>query len=133
MDTRSKIISLEQAGQLAAPLRAEGRRLIVAAGCFDVLQAAHARFLGSLRADGASLLVVVYDDPSLCRLLGQTQPLLAEQARAQMVAALGAVDYVLIWGQPDLDPLLELLQPDQVERNTPGERNIIGEVIERHR
>jgi bifunctional ADP-heptose synthase (sugar kinase/adenylyltransferase) len=57
---------------------------------------------------------------------------LGEQARAQMVAALAAVDYVVIWRRPELDSLFEALQPDRVERSVPGERNIIEEVRRRY-
>ncbi len=131
MDTRAKIISLEQAVERAARWRAEGRPLVVAACCFDVLQASHARFLGQLRADGSALLVAVYDDAVLCRLRRQARPVLPEQARAQLVAALAVVDHVLIWPQPSLDGLLECLHPDRVE-HVSDERNIIGEVLDRH-
>src|SRR6185503_2774450 len=88
MDTRNKIISPETA------LRLDRQRLVVAAGAFDVLQAAHARFLETIRPAHGKLLVAVWSDASL------SQPILPEQARAQLVAALRSVDYVVIagWG-----------------------------------
>ncbi|HYM11684.1 MAG TPA: hypothetical protein VEU62_13195 [Bryobacterales bacterium] len=127
MDTRSKIVSLEQAAAAAA-----GRPLIVAAGCFDVLEAGHARFLQRIHSDGAALLVAVYGDAVLCRLRGQARPILAERARAQLVAALAAVDYVLVWPEPSLDALAARLGPRRVE-HIPEERNIIEVVRERSR
>ncbi len=131
MDTRSKIISLEQVIRAAGELRAAGRRLAVGVGGFDVLQAAHARFFSELRDADDTVLAAVYDDESLCRITGQKRPVLAQQARAQMVAALAAVDYVVICSSADLDLLASRLRPDRLE-HAAGERNIIEEVRERH-
>ena len=127
MDTRTKILRLDQALEAAAQLRREGRRLHLAAGAFDVLQAAHAEFLSGLRFDGDALLVAVYDDASL------SQPVLSEQARAQLVAALRAVDYVLVWPESRLGELRDQLQVDRVEQLPLPGRNIIGEVLDRHK
>lgn len=127
MDTRTKILSLEQALEAAAKLRREGRALRLAAGGFDVLQAAHAQFLAGLRRDGDALLVAVYDDASLDR------PVLPEQARAQLAAALRDVDYVLVWPQARLGELRERLQAVRVELVPDPARNIIEEVLERHK
>lgn len=136
MDTREKIISLDQAAEIASRLPAAGRPLIVAAGCFDVLQAGHARFLRGVHSDGSSrghiLLVAVYDDAVLCRLRGQARPILDQRARAQLVAALAAVDYVVIWNDASLDALATRLRPDRVE-HVPDERNIIEEIRIRSR
>jgi bifunctional ADP-heptose synthase (sugar kinase/adenylyltransferase) len=126
MDTRTKILSLEPALEAAAQLRRDGRVLRLAAGAFDVLQAAHAQFLSCLRDGGDALLVAVYDDTSLVR------PVLSEQARAQLVAALRAVDYVLIWPQARLEELREHLQAERIETVPDAGRNIIEEVLERH-
>lgn len=116
MDTRNKIISVEAAWALGK----DGRRLVVAAGTFDVLQASHARFLETIHPPEGALLVVVWDDASLER------PLLPERARAQLVAALRAVDYVVIDRHGgELEKLVEQVVPE--------DRNIIGVVLERHR
>jgi len=131
MDTRAKILSVAAAAEQAARVRAEGRHVVLAAGCFDVLQASHARSLRCLRLDGAALFVAVYDDAAACVITGQTRPLLSEQSRAQLVAALGAVDYVLIWPSISVDALLEHLRPDRLEHIS-GERNIIEEIVSRH-
>jgi D-glycero-beta-D-manno-heptose 1-phosphate adenylyltransferase len=127
MDTRTKILRLDQAVEAAAQLRREGRKLRLAAGGFDVLQAAHAEFLSGLRADGDALLVAVFDDASLGR------PVLAEQARAQLVAALRAVDYVVVWPESRLGELREQLQVARIETVPLAGRNIIGEVLDRHK
>jgi bifunctional ADP-heptose synthase (sugar kinase/adenylyltransferase) len=127
MDTRTKILRLEQALAAAAQLRREGRALRLAAGGFDVLQAAHAEFLSGLRSDGDALLVAVFDDASLSR------PVLPEQARAQLVASLRAVDYVLVWPESRLGELRDELQVARIESVPLAGRNIIGEVLDRHK
>ena len=113
MDTRSKIIDLAAARKL----RNGGGRLAVAGGAFDVLQTGHARRLAGMRPEGGELLVAVWADAGLER------PILPEQARAQLVAALAAVDYVVICRRGDL----------AVDQEIPDDRNIIGVVLERHR
>jgi bifunctional ADP-heptose synthase (sugar kinase/adenylyltransferase) len=136
MDTRAKIIDLQQAVELAARLQAAGRPLIVAAGCFDVLQAGHAGFLQRLGSDGhpdsAALLVAVYSDAALCALRGQARPILPERARAQLVAALGTVDYVVLWPEAALGALAARLGVARIEQ-VPEERNIIEEILDRSR
>jgi len=123
MDTRTKIIDLAT----ALGLRQDRRRLAVAAGAFDVLQAGHGRFLEGLRAEARTLLVVVWSDASLER------PVLTEGSRAQLVAALAAVDHVVVAGRDDWKTLVERLRPERVEQDVPEERNIIEDVLERHR
>lgn len=92
-----------------------------------MLQASPARALGSLRAEGRALLVVVWSDARLERAI------LPEQARAQLVAALGAVDYVVIGGWSELDRIVEVLRPERVEPEVAPERDIVREVWNRRR
>lgn len=128
MDTRTKIIDPDRAAQIAGELRQAGRRLIVAGGAFDVIQAAHAQFLGGLRINGAIVVAAVYDDAST----DGSRPVLAAAARAQLVAALAAVDYVFICPEAELATLAARLGAERVER-VPAGRNIIGEILERHK
>jgi len=131
MDSRSKILNLEQAEQMAQHLRAAGRRLVLTAGTFEVLHADHARFLNSLRGDSAALLAAVYGDAACCLKLGRPQPALDEQSRAQMVAALACVDFVLIWPEPELEALQQRLRPDRVEPLGSAEPDLAGAVLKR--
>jgi bifunctional ADP-heptose synthase (sugar kinase/adenylyltransferase) len=132
MDTRAKIINLEQARDLAAAARARGAKVVLVDGCFDVLQAAHAHFIAGLRSDGAVVLVAVYDDASLCRRTEQSRPILGERARAALVAGLGVVDHVVLWRSPEIESLAAEIHPDRAE-HAPDARNIIGEILERHK
>ena len=92
MDTRTKIVSADAALGLASRLRDEDRKLVVVTGAFDVLLASHALHLRKVRADtGAAVLMVV--------LTPVPAPLLPQRARAELVAALHMVDYVVTAGE----------------------------------
>jgi rfaE bifunctional protein nucleotidyltransferase chain/domain len=92
--------------------RAAGRSVAFANGCFDILHVGHVRYLAS-SADEADLLVVaINDDASVQQLKGAGRPVLAAEDRAELVAALRSVDYVVIFPEPTVGPLLELLKPD---------------------
>lgn len=132
MDTRTKILSFQGVTSGAVQICTGIRRLVVAAGGFDVLQAAHARFLAGLRDSDSVLLVAVWNDLTLSRLSGRPTPVLGQDARALMVAALAAVDYVVVCSEAELESLAAGLSPARLERSIPGERNIIEEVRARH-
>src|ERR1022692_3294283 len=95
----SKIVTLDRAAQAAVEARAAGRRVVLANGCFDLLHVGHLRYLDAAKAIGDVLIVGVNGDESVRRLKGVGRPLLAEQERARLVAALGATDYVVIFAE----------------------------------
>jgi bifunctional ADP-heptose synthase (sugar kinase/adenylyltransferase) len=105
MDTRRKILSGEAAIQIARQARVESRKLTVVTGYFDVLQAAQIRHLTEVRKGaGDGILIIV--------LLPRTESLLPLQARAELLAGLNMIDYVVIGGEEDA--LLERLAADEV-------------------
>jgi glycerol-3-phosphate cytidylyltransferase-like family protein len=106
MDTRDKIIPGDAAVEVACGLKRQGRKLVVVAGHFDVLLAAHARDLGSVRTGTRPDALMVVLLPVAAGLLGQ-------RARAEMVAALSMVDYVVTAGE-SVEELLSRLPADQV-------------------
>jgi len=130
MDTRSKIVTLDQAAGAAARARAAGRRVVVVSGAFDVVQAAHARLLTRAGDGGGAVVAAVYDDDALGALLGRKRPVLGAAARARLVAGLGAVECVVVCGQSELGALYCRLEPDsiQIADGCPGERDLIAEV-----
>ena len=97
--------------QLAA-LRREGRSIGLANGCFDVLHVGHVRYLEAAAAEADVLVVAINDDESVRRLKGTGRPILSAADRAELVAALRAVDYVTIFPEPTVTPLLEAIRPD---------------------
>jgi rfaE bifunctional protein nucleotidyltransferase chain/domain len=92
--------------------RAQGLTHAFANGCFDVLHVGHVRYLEAAAREADRLIVAVNDDRSVRALKGAKRPVLAEADRAELVAALRAVDYVVIFPEPTVTPLLELLTPD---------------------
>lgn len=99
---------------LAARVRADraaGRTHAFANGCFDLLHVGHVRYLQAAAAEADHLIVAINDDESVRALKGPARPILPSADRAELVAALRGVDYVVIFEEPTVTPLLELLQP----------------------
>jgi rfaE bifunctional protein nucleotidyltransferase chain/domain len=111
MDTREKIVSREGLSDILSEHRRAGRTIVFANGVFDLLHAGHVRYLQAARAEGDILVVGVNSDASTKRLKGDGRPILTERARASLVAALVAVNYVVIFDDPNVRPLLRELQP----------------------
>ena len=92
--------------------KAAGRTVGFANGVFDLLHAGHVRYLEGAKALVDRLIVAVNSDVSVRALKGEGRPILPEAARAELVSALRAVDYVVIFSEPTVGRLLELLKPD---------------------
>ena len=92
--------------------RAEGRTFAFANGCFDLLHVGHVRYLQGAAAEADRLIVAINDDESTRTLKGKGRPILAAEHRAELVAALRCVDYVVIFPEATVGPLLEALRPD---------------------
>lgn len=87
-------------------------------GCFDMLHAGHIRYLDSARREGDVLVVGVNADASASNLKGPGRPVLDENARVLLVAALRCVDYVVLFAEPNVEALLEELRPDVHAKGT---------------
>lgn len=111
MDTREKILSREGLHEVLEEHRRAGRKIVFANGIFDLLHAGHVRYLQAARAEGDVLVVGVNSDSSAKKLKGEGRPILTERARAALVVALEAVDYVVIFDELDVKPLLREFQP----------------------
>jgi rfaE bifunctional protein nucleotidyltransferase chain/domain len=92
--------------------RAAGRTVAFANGCFDLLHVGHVRYLQAAAREADRLVVAINDDRSVAELKGPNRPLLSETDRAELVAALRGVDYVVIFSEPTVTPLLLALKPD---------------------
>ena len=101
----------ELRGKLAAE-RAAGKRIVLANGCFDLLHVGHVRYLQGAAREGDVLVVGVNGDETVRELKGAGRPILDEQGRAELVAALEAVDCVVVFHEPTVGGLLEALRPD---------------------
>ena len=92
--------------------RAAGRTIAFANGCFDLLHVGHVRYLQAAAREADRLVVAINDDQSVSALKGPHRPILNERDRAELVAALRGVDYVVIFSEPTVAPLLLELKPD---------------------
>lgn len=107
----NKIKTLEEAKEECELLRASGKRIVFTNGCFDILHPGHARYLYSARQWGDHLIVAVNSDRSVKALKGPKRPIMSQQARAEIVAALGCVDTVLIFDEDDPLKVIQRLLP----------------------
>jgi len=115
---QEKIVSREKLVSLLATAKQRGQRIVLANGVFDTLHVGHARYLAGAKAEGDLLIVAVNSDASVRQLKGPGRPILDEQARALLVAALRDVDYVVIFPEPNVEKLLEELCPDVHAKGT---------------
>ena len=108
----SKVATREEVAARVAEARAAGRTVAFANGCFDVLHVGHVRYLEGARAEADVLVVGVNGDDSVRRLKGPDRPVMPEDDRALLVAALRSVDHVVVFPEDDVRTLLETLRPD---------------------
>jgi rfaE bifunctional protein nucleotidyltransferase chain/domain len=114
----AKLISRAEASRIVEQLRAQGKRIVFANGCFDILHVGHVRYLAGARAEGDVLIVGVNADSGVKDLKGPGRPVLDERARALLVAALRVVDYVIIFPEANVETLLAELRPDVHAKGT---------------
>jgi D-glycero-beta-D-manno-heptose 1-phosphate adenylyltransferase len=106
------VVTESQLVEAVARDRAAGRTIALANGCFDLLHVGHVRYLQAAAAEADRLVVAVNSDASVCGLKGPGRPILNEADRAELVAGVCGVDYVVLFGDPDVARLLLLLKPD---------------------
>ena len=106
-----KVVTRAQLVDRVAADRRAGLSIAFANGCFDLLHAGHVRYLQAAAAEADRLVVAVNDDV-MAGMKGPGRPILAAADRAELVAALRGVDYVVIFPEPTVTPLLQLLRPD---------------------
>jgi D-glycero-beta-D-manno-heptose 1-phosphate adenylyltransferase len=111
-------LSPEAAAGLAARLRAEGKRIVLANGCFDLLHVGHVRYLAAARALGDVLFVGINGDAAVTRLKGPGRPLMPAGERVELLAALRPVDHVIVFEEDTADRLVALLRPDVHAKGT---------------
>ncbi|HUY12797.1 MAG TPA: D-glycero-beta-D-manno-heptose 1-phosphate adenylyltransferase [Terriglobia bacterium] len=126
--TVRKILENDQAAQTLRQLKKRnGKRIVFTNGCFDLIHPGHAQFLAEARRLGDCLLVAVNSDRSVRAMKGPQRPLLPQAERAEILAALRAVDYVTIFDEPTPRELIARILPNILVKGSDwGETQIVG-------
>lgn len=106
------IVAVEELSWLGEQLRRQRKRIVLTNGHFDLLHVGHLRYLQAARELGDVLVVGVNDDAGTTRRKGPRRPILPEEERAELLAALACVDYVVVFSEPTAERLVWLLRPD---------------------
>lgn len=110
-DPKSKIVTREQAARLSQKAREQGQTVVLANGVFDLLHVGHVRYLWAAKKLGDLLIVGVNSDASATALKGPGRPLVPEEERAELLAHLVAVDYVVVFPETTVVELLKAVKP----------------------
>jgi rfaE bifunctional protein nucleotidyltransferase chain/domain len=109
---QSRILNRSELITIVETARKDGRRIVFANGCFDVLHVGHVRYLEAAKALGELLIVGINSDDQARKLKGEGRPVMSQDQRAEIVAALEAVDFVTVFDESTVEQLLLALKPD---------------------
>ncbi len=124
-----RFVTLAELDDIVATARGEGKSVALANGCFDLLHVGHIRYLDGAAAEADILIVAINDDESVRMLKGEGRPVMNEADRAELVAALRAVDYVVLFPGRTVGDVLTRLMPDV---HCKGTDYTVDSVPERH-
>jgi rfaE bifunctional protein nucleotidyltransferase chain/domain len=123
----NKIVHQSEIAAIAAGKRAENKQIVFTNGCFDILHAGHVNYLAAAAAQGDLLVLGLNSDQSVRRIKGEKRPVISQGHRAQVVAALACVDYVVIFDEPDPEALIKMVNPHVLAKGADwAEDEIIG-------
>jgi len=108
----NKIFTKERLKEKLNGLRQAGKTIVFTNGCFDILHVGHVRYLGEAKKLGDILVLALNSDVSVRAIKGEKRPLVPEDERADIMAALEYIDYVILFDDPTPQQLVEYLQPD---------------------
>lgn len=129
-DYRQKNKTLEDAKKEMDRLKKQGKRIVFTNGCFDILHIGHTRYLYKARELGDFLIVAVNSDRSVRSIKGPERPVITENERAEMLAALGCVDMTVIFDEDTPHEVIKILVPDVLVKGGDWkEEDIIGSDI----
>jgi D-beta-D-heptose 7-phosphate kinase/D-beta-D-heptose 1-phosphate adenosyltransferase len=107
-----KIQSIARLQRIVGNLKRQGKKVVFTNGCFDILHVGHVRYLSKARETGDLLIVGLNTDRSVRTIKGEQRPIVSERERAEVLAALAIVDYVVLFDEPDPLRLITALKPD---------------------
>ena len=115
------------------PEMVRGKKVVLTNGCFDILHVGHLRYLQDARALGDVLVVAINSDTSMRRIKDSGRPILPQEERVALVAALRCVDYVVVFDEPDVSRVLDALRPaiqakgtDYTEQTVPEREKVLS-------
>ena len=127
-DSDSKIKNLDTLVAITSTEKARGKRIVFTNGCFDLLHAGHVKYLQKAASLGDLLILGLNSDTSVRRLKGEKRPLICEDERAHILAALDCIDYVVLFNEDTPLDLITALKPDILAK---GGDYVIGDVVGR--
>jgi rfaE bifunctional protein nucleotidyltransferase chain/domain len=127
MNAAEKVLDRNTLKEKVDSLRQAGKRVVFTNGCFDLIHIGHIRLLQKAKEKGDFLVVAVNSDNSVKQIKGSDRPKIPQEERAEVLAALGCVDWVTIFAEPDPLDLIRLLKPDVLVKGTDwSEEEIVG-------
>ncbi len=117
-EPKNKIKTVKELKRIVEQNRVSGRKVVFANGCFDLIHAGHVRYLEAAKRMGDLLIAGINGDASVTALKGAGRPLQPEAERAEIIASLECVDYVLLFNAPTVDAILKELRPDVHAKGT---------------
>ena len=115
------------------PEMLRGRKVVLANGCFDILHVGHVRYLEGARQLGDALVVAINSDRSVRMIKGEGRPIMNESERVTLVSALRCVDHVVVFDEPDVTRILDVLRPaihakgtDYTEETVPEREQVLA-------
>ena len=129
-----KILQREALKKTVKALKDAGKKIVFTNGCFDLLHLGHVRYLEAARAEGDVLVIGVNSDRSVHEIKGPNRPVVPQDERAEVLAALACVDFVTIFDEPDPLETIRTLLPDVLVKGSDwAEDAIVGkDVVEEH-
>jgi D-beta-D-heptose 7-phosphate kinase/D-beta-D-heptose 1-phosphate adenosyltransferase len=122
-----RVVDLTTLRRELSAARAAGRRVVFTNGCFDILHAGHARYLHEARREGDLLVVGLNSDASVRRLKGAGRPVVPQDDRAELLASLGCVDYVVVFDEDTPLELIRAVEPDVLVKGEDwSEKGVVG-------
>ena len=130
----NKIVDPSEIQAIAAAERAENKTIVFTNGCFDILHAGHVSYLEAAAAQGDILILGLNSDRSVKAIKGNRRPIINEQQRAEVVAALACVDHVVIFDEPDPEALIRAVVPHVLAKGAdwPEDKIIGGDFVKQN-
>lgn len=123
----SKIVEVKELINRIDPLRRSGKQVVFTNGCFDIMHAGHVRYLAAAKSEGEILIVGINSDKSVKSIKGKNRPIMPQDQRAEVLAGLWCVDYVVFFDEPDPLRLIQAIKPDVLVKGEDwDEDKIIG-------